>query len=434
MRFRFFLILFVALALSGCAGRPSPVSEAAPPAASSSLSPAPPSAPSDPAPSNPVPAGPVPSNPAPEPPVKSSFDMALGEIIASANRATAPGDVLRAYFELQYLGYSALEPVDLSLVLDTHLGNMYNLNVWLDMLIQRRRLLYEQGLCYVERGQFPFDIEFIEAEDLTDGRLDAWRGFDFGDNADLTLHFVIRGEPGRAYPPLMAVNAQHSARLRRDGDTWRVTFHYFPGAGRKFYFDYLLEPRGDETVLEELLAEFAPVSDSTSLRPHARSQPYRGLYAARYAARYTETHNEGFYRVDEWNGNCMNFISQCVLHGFGDGLVPDPSLSRLMTAEWFSGGGGGTPAWENVDFFWEYATSGGAMRCQTLESAAVLRVGDLIQTRNRFAEEAPEDYGHCLLVADARTLLLAQNTPATYVYYADLVNTAQRYIRPLYLG
>ncbi len=364
-----------------------------------------------------------------------AFGQALEELFIRVEDAEEPEEIIRAYLDLQYLGYAYLEPVDLGPVLDLEQPLMRNLQIWQNLLIQRRRLLYESDLCYVEREIFDFDLTFIEPEELTDGRLEQWEGYDFGDEGQgVEYHFVVTGQPGRAYPPLLAVNAQHTVRLLPTDEGWKITFHYFPGAGRKFYTYYLAE-REDDEVMEELLQELTRGDRYTDQGPKETSTPYRGIFAARYALRFAETPNPDFYHVGDWNGNCMNFVSQCVLHGFGDGRVPDPSLSRFMTKEWFSGDGGGTPAWENVDYFWEYATRGGPLRCQVLRGAKGLRAGDVIQIRSSYLgkDDDPNDFTHCLIVVEPHTMMLAQNSPANFVYFSDLVGVEKRYLRPLYM-
>ena len=44
-----------------------------------------------------------------------------------------------------------------------------------------------------------------------------------------------------------------------------------------------------------------------------------------------------------------------------------------------------------------------------------------------------EKYTHALLVVDSEKLMLAQNSPACFVYYSDLVNNYARFIRPVSL-
>jgi hypothetical protein len=108
-----------------------------------------------------------------------------------------------------------------------------------------------------------------------------------------------------------------------------------------------------------------------------------------------------------------------------------------MAAAWYMGGGGGSPAWENVGHFWDWITGSGEITAQEILGAYELRGGDLIQTEagsyRTTGGNPPGEYTHSLLVADEETLLLAQNTPACFVYYSDLVNVEARMVRPVEL-
>lgn len=381
-----------------------------------------------------APAGQPPGEEEPSP-EDAAFLAQLDALTYRMEQAPQPEEVIQIYLELQYLGYSYLQTVDLGLVLDLDDELMQNLDIWLDLLTQRRRLLSDTELCYVEREQFDFEINYIAPEELSDQRLEFWEDYDFGDNGEgLEFHFVVTGEAGKAYPPLMALNSQHTVRLRPTAQGWKINFHYFPGAARKFYRNYL-DNVDDSQAVEALFSEFEQAQGRTAEGPRQGSTPYRGVFAARYASRYAEAPNEDYYHVGDWSGNCMNFVSQCVLHGFGDGTIPDSSLSRFMTGDWFSGGGGGTLAWENVDYFWYFATQEGPLRAQVLEGAGGLRMGDVVQTRSSYLGENddPDDFSHCLIVVEPNTMLLAQNSPANFVYYSDLVYTEKRYVRPLYM-
>ena len=71
---------------------------------------------------------------------------------------------------------------------------------------------------------------------------------------------------------------------------------------------------------------------------------------------------------------------------------------------------------------------------QTVEFYDVksLKTGDLVHIGSYVCAEE-EKYTHALLVADSEKLMLAQNSPACFVYYSDLVNNYARFIRPVSL-
>ncbi|MDR2908531.1 MAG: amidase domain-containing protein [Oscillospiraceae bacterium] len=383
----------------------------------------------------------LPGPPGPQEPAESDFDRNLRLIGEGLEEAT-PQQVVEAYLELIYLGYLEMEPADLGIALDLWIYNMHNLDIWQQHLIQRRRLLDEAGLVYVEKKRYPYTVRWLEPDEITDGRLGMWEGWDFMDGAEVTLHFVVEGEEGVGYPPLLAVNGQQTVRLRREGESYKITFVYFPGAARKFYTYEYLDIYSDEDVSASLTEEFG--ESKTARDPEGLfelpGRAYDPGLAASYAAAFAQAANPAFYHAGDWAGNCMNFVCQSILHGFGDGRIPMPIADsfKYMTGDWYAGEGGGVLAWENVDFFWDFATDpGGPMAGRILLGAGELSVGDVVQTRPLYpaddGQEDPEDFAHALIVVEGDTLLLAQNSPSNYIYYSDLVDVSLRYYRPLAL-
>lgn len=349
-----------------------------------------------------------------------------------------PKQVVEAYFEELYWSYCSMTDVDLSAILDTEQSLVSSSVIWTQKLTQRRRLLAEHQLCYVETEQFPYEIRFIAEEELQDVRLDYWSERRPEKEGDITLHFEIRGDKGRAYPPQMALNTQHTMRLRHIGGRWAITFLYFPGSYRRYLRANNQEVPSDEQALAELKEEFRKVESG-----HPVESEYDGAAAAAYALRHTESPNDAFYHIGDWMGNCANFTSQCIWAGFLRGYDP-PSLSERvgMTQGWYAGEGGGSPAWENVERFWDYITADVEMSGRQLEGIAAVQPGDLIQTSSLVwqpdeddGEDAqPEDrYNHSLIVVDAERLLLAQHSPGCFVYYSDMPGLTTRFIRPTQL-
>ena len=58
--------------------------------------------------------------------------------------------------------------------------------------------------------------------------------------------------------------------------------------------------------------------------------------------------------------------------------------------------------------------------------------GDIVNIGSYVCSEN-EKYTHALIVADEEKMLLAQNSPACFVYYSDLANNYARFIRPISL-
>lgn len=330
--------------------------------------------------------------------------------------------VAEAYFEQHYIAYSSLRHIDTSAILDMKKQANINMLDWSEMLIMRRRLIKENDFCYVETEMLPYAIEYdSEAED---DRMDFWhrRNANLG---DAVLHFRIKGEAGKAYPPIMAMNSQHSMFFEKIDGVWKVTMHYFPGSIRKFTRAGNIAVLDEDEMLESLMDEFEPQSFSEPPEIPNNAVLYDADAAVSYALDYTEHENPDFYRIIDWVGNCANFVSQCVSEGFGGG-------AESMTADW-NGGDGGTPAWENVNYFWSSFTGSERLAGQILAGAWELENGDIIQTQIASTTEE-ERFTHMLIVTDEKKLMLSQNTPACFVYYSDLVNLNTRMVRPVFLA
>ena len=130
-----------------------------------------------------------------------------------------PQAAVQAYLEGQYESYLTMEPLDLSAVADAESRAVKNELLWLRLLIQRRRLLMNSHLCYVPVRALPYTIVWIDESELKDPRMEA---LGTPGEGEMDLHFIITGEAGQAYPPMLAVNAQHTVRLRRDSGGWKV--------------------------------------------------------------------------------------------------------------------------------------------------------------------------------------------------------------------
>ncbi|ATW27385.1 amidase domain-containing protein [Candidatus Formimonas warabiya] len=347
-------------------------------------------------------------------------------------------ETIEQFFEQQYQAYTGLHYIDVSYLLD--MSQMRNRNplIWLEILIQRRRLIAQHQLCYVETTKYPYRITY--EEEAEDGRMEFWSSRGIHNEDEVIVHFTITGEKGRAYPPFLAINGQHTMRLKQIGGVWKITFHYYPGSSRFRQNTPLVLP-SEEEMREDLMREFqtlAPAASSgeTSLPAHA--SPYHGLRAVQYARTYTETRNPAFYGIEDFMGNCSNFLSQCLWYGFGSGDQPDIARRENMTAQWYAGQGGGSPAWESVEQFWNYATASRnpgeqSLYGEVVETISQLDPGGIVQTRPGRFRNTDEEYSHSLLLVDAPTLLLAQNSPDCFVYYSDLANTDARFFNPRYL-
>jgi hypothetical protein len=328
-------------------------------------------------------------------------------------------ETVAAYFAWQYKGYADLSFVDISPLLDMQRTDNQNLIVWLQMLTQRRKLLADMDLCFVETAESPYEIVYDEMPE--DDRLAFWSRRAPID-ADAVLHFRIKGTPGAVYPPTFAANAQHTMFLQKSDEGWKIIRHYYPGSVRNFRQSGTLTLVGETEMRQALKTEFSPAALKLSATPAAGAIAYDAKAAADYAMRYAETPNPAFYLIGDWQGNCANFVSQAVSSGF----------SGRMSRDWFAGGGGGSPAWENVDHFWAYAIGANAMKVTVLPTVASMKPGDVLLTRTANAAN-PDDYRHSLILVDANKMIFAQNSPGNFVYLSDMVNIESRILSPVSL-
>ncbi len=335
------------------------------------------------------------------------------------------------YFNALYESYTAMLPVDISKVIDLDFEMMLNVQNWNDLLAMRRSIIAENDYCFVETERLPFLIHYIKGRELDDQRMDYVDLSDFGEGAKV-LHFVIKGEEGKAYPPIFAVNSQHSVVLTFEDGVYKIAYHYFPGSEGKFQNDLpvtLMEREDMEKILEKEFAEDAPV-----VIPEAKFERlYDGKTAAEYAFEFCEEHNPKFYFVGDWYGNCMNFASQCIWSGFKE-EKDSPKNYGSMTNDWYCGKTGGTMIWASVSRFYGWIEKEKCnMQTVVFTDVNQVKTGDLVHIGS-YACETDGKYTHALFVADEEKMLLAQNSPACFVYYSDLVNNYARFIRPVSLN
>lgn len=352
------------------------------------------------------------------------------EVAFVAPKNSSPKVAVMRYFSALYDSYIAMLPVDISPIIDLEHEMMQNVLNWNNLLAMRRRLIAENGYCYVETERFDYEIEYIKQRDLDDERMYYVDLSDYGENVTV-LHFVIKGEEGKAYPPIFALNSQHTVIITEENGQYKIAYHYFPGSEGKFQNDLPVWLMTKEEMSALLAKEFAPKEESVPEEPEY-DRIYNVEEALAYALQYCESPNPDFYFVGDWYGNCMNFTSQCVWAGFRtEGETPKNYGG--MTYDWYCGKGGGTFIWSSVSRFWNWTMEEGC-ELQTAVFYDVNRVktGDIVNIGS-YACEEEEKYTHALVVVDAERLILAQNSPANFVYYSDLVNNYARFIRPVSL-
>ena len=149
------------------------------------------------------------------PAVYAAEEAAPEEINFVAPKRSSPKVAVMRYFDALYSSYSAMLPVDITPIIDTDFEMMQNVLNWNELLQMRRRIIAENDYCYVETERFDYDIEYIKKRNLDDQRMDYINLKNYGKNATV-LHFVIKGEEGKAYPPIFAVNSQHTVIVTED--------------------------------------------------------------------------------------------------------------------------------------------------------------------------------------------------------------------------
>lgn len=366
------------------------------------------------------------------PPVYETFDIeteAAEEVDFIELKRSSPKAVVTRYFSALYDSYTAMLPVDITSIVDTDFEMMQNVLNWNTLLQMRRSIISEKGYCYVETERFEYDIEFIKKRDLDDQRMDYVSLKKYGKNATV-LHFVIKGEEGKAYPPIFAVNSQHTVIVTEDAEgQFKIAYHYFPGSEGKFENDLPVELMTREEMYALLAAEFENTEE-----PVFPAAEFERLYnpepATEYALTYCEKQNPDFYFVGDWYGNCMNFTSQCIWSGFRT-EEDTPRNTGSMLPNWYGTKGGGTLPWVSVSRFWNWANN---EKCK-LQVAPFYNVnyaknGDIVNIGS-YVCKTEEKYTHAMIVVDEEKMLIAQNSPACFVYYSDLVNNYSRFIRPI---
>lgn len=352
------------------------------------------------------------------------------EIQYNAPASTTPEIAVINYFGALYRSYLTMLPMDLSPIIDLDFEMMTNVQNWNDLLAMRRSIIYEKDYCFVETEHLPYTINYISKKDLDDQRMDYISMRKYGEGA-VAIHFVINGIDGKAYPPIFALNSQHTVILTLEDGVYKVAYHYFPGSEGKFENDLPVETMEREEMEKLLEEEFCSKETFPETEPKFQ-RIYDGEAAVEYALSFCEENNPEFYFVGDWYGNCMNFSSQCIWSGFRE---EDETVNGFegMTNEWYCGKIGGTLPWSSVSRFWKWREKKNCpMQAVPFYNVNLAENGDIVNIGS-YACETEEKYTHAMIVVDSEKLLIAQNSPACFVYYSDLANNFARFIRPVSL-
>ena len=353
----------------------------------------------------------------------------IEEIEFVAPKRSSPKVAVMRYFDALYDSYIAMLPVDISSIIDTDFEMMQNVLNWNEVLQMRRRIISENDFCYVETERFEYEIEYIKKRDLDDQRMDYISLKKYGSNATV-LHFVIKGEEGKAYPPIFAVNSQHTVIVTEDEEgVFKIAYHYFPGSEGKFENDLNVTVPTEEELYTLLADEFENAVGFDEEKPKF-DKTYNAEAAVQYALTYCEEQNPDFYFVGDWYGNCMNFSSQCIWSGFRE-EEDSPKNFGSMLNKWYCFKNGGTLPWSSVSRFWNWTQEKNCrLQIVCFKNVNLAEEGDIVNIGSYLCK-MEDKYTHALILVDEEKMMMAQNSPACFVYYSDLVNNYSRFIRPV---
>ncbi len=338
-------------------------------------------------------------------------------------------ETIQKYFELQYEMYIDMKYTDLRYFLDIDKLNNKNYVHWLRNLFTRREVIEENQDIYVEKEIKPFYIIFNQEPE--DDRMTFYEEREIIIDYDEIIHFTIASDNDIGYPPFFALNDQHTMALNHEKGRWKIIFHYFPGSSRH-RADTLRNITSREKMEKLIELELVNNFESDEIVIYDQGIPYSNDKAVYYANKYISNHNDRFYLIDDWMGNCANFTSQAIWYGFAKS--EDVNIRDYMTSQWYAGHGGGSPAWENVSYFWRFITKDSmgnqqGIYGQTVDNINLLEKGGLIQIKSK-ASPDNGSFSHNLILVDKDKMILAQNSPDCLIYYSDLVNVDFRFFNP----
>jgi hypothetical protein len=297
-------------------------------------------------------------------------------------------------------------------------------------LFLRRLVIDENRYFYVEKEKKQYKINFHETPE--DDRMGFYEEREILPEHDEIVHFTISSDTDTGYPPFFAMNDQHTMALKKINNRWKVLFHYFPGSSRhrsRSPINIISKADMEEMVLSELARDEDSFSNTTE---YSEGIVYDGLAASEYARKYISSPNSRFYTIDDWMGNCANFTSQSIWYGFSKN--ENANIRNFMTKDWYAGYGGGSPAWENVGYFWrslikDKIDQREGLYGNTVDDIESLEIGGIAQIKSKISEENA-DFSHNLILVDKDKMLFAQNSPDCLIYYSDLVNVDFRFFNP----
>lgn len=164
--------------------------------------------------------------------------------------------------------------------------------------------------------------------------------------------------------------------------------------------------------------------------------PYDRSRAVAYANNFVVTPNaypNGYFYI-AGNGDCTNFVSQCISYGFGVTSNYNSATSYRMDgsstyyAGWYGGSGGGSYAWETVGPLGDYLLSDKIIRgpISSTTSLGSMQNGDVLQISFQ-----GNGWNHSVICVDPSQRKFASHSPNQYVYWSNYEGSHNhRFIKP----
>lgn len=319
------------------------------------------------------------------------------------------------YYDMSYRIWDTLKMEDMSDVVNLYSERGYNIYALMQEAVWRWRYSYSKGYISGERECNRVNVKVNSITYDDDG---AKVNVCVGDDKDQSCSKVY---------PYFVVLGNNTFYLIKKESRWLIDAHHLKmldsiRGRRNLDFDVLTR---------EMDCEYSPIfaddsSDVTRVEPHT-DYSYNASRAVSYANSYVYSPNSGFYYVS--SDDCTNFVSQCVLYGFGTSQTPYMMVwSNSYSSGWYAGTGGGSSSWENVVAHWNYITSYKSANTEGPRAYSVsisnIRAGDVVQ----FSWNSNGDYNHSAIsIGGGSNPLLAQHSENGTRYLNDYPGTKRAY-------
>jgi hypothetical protein len=247
--------------------------------------------------------------------------------------------------------------------------------------------------------------------------------------------------------PLFMLHGENTFKLRSDGGKWKITewqseenkdtplikASFSTKELKKTSFSDDFESSYEEAKFRirknKLGTCYTDPQDKVETQDEQKNDqfvyhPYDRVRAKNYANSFVDDPN-GYFYVALANGDCTNFVSQCISYGFGvtSGYSSETSyrMDRSSTyyAGWYGGSGGGSYAWETVGPLGDYLLSDKITRgpISSTTSLGSMENGDVLQISFQGS-----GLSHSVICVDASQKKFASHSPNQHVYWSHYEN------------